>query len=401
MNLPAPLPTCGTLTPIRGQTPEFRWMHEKDVYMADVSRNKQKLVKFDIVAESSVPPDKATTCAKLILDVLTSKVAPFVPIKMVYGLSDNIVYSPKFTDALFDYGIIIYWITSNLTNTMNKMGAQNDMILYGKTLPLNATDVKAYKKDPRQVGGLHCLVTLDLTQLLGTLGNYVVMHETMHCWSMWHEFNHPIKPWKWSTALSDQGKAIVQTPKLETVDFSSMADTSSMMLYDLPEIVYANNTSPIDPTIFTNEKSKLSDGDIAGVRSALLPLNGQPGSIQFERPFGGVVRIMDVPSTTTSPTSTTTTTAKTMSTARTMSTTTARTSSKQDNRFAANSDSAISSILRLFNDNQSDDLPSTSTPKISDTLQTNTIADETYAMWITIASALIIGVFIIWIHNRN
>ena len=95
--LPAPLPSCGVLAPIRGQTPEFRYIRETIANMADVTRNKQKLVKFDIVAESSVAPYKATACAKLIMDVLASKVAPFVPIKMVYGLPDHIATKDTFS----------------------------------------------------------------------------------------------------------------------------------------------------------------------------------------------------------------------------------------------------------------------------------------------------------------
>jgi hypothetical protein len=311
-----PFALCGVKTPIRGQTPQFRYMYNQNVPMADVSRNKQRLVRFEIFADSDVPSDKATTCAKLIMDVLASKVAPFVPIKMVYGLSEDIIstmIAPKLavvdgkgTSDSLDYGIILYVITADMAKMLRKMRgppsptAKSDELLdqltAGFATTINDNDIQITMKDPFSVGGLHCLVALNLNNLLTEGSHFHIMHETLHCWSMWHEFSHPVKSWEWSDKFPPQAQQAMfpEAEHAEHAQSSETADLESVMLYELPEVVFANDTLPFDPEIFTNARSKLSDGDKAGLNLALRPLDRQPGPILLEQPFGGTVRTLNL-----------------------------------------------------------------------------------------------------------
>ena len=201
---------------------------------------------------------------------------------------------------------------------MGLTGVSLDQDISGMELPVNATDLSNLMNTGRiHVGSLHNIVLLDQYALLGEYGHYLVMHETMHCWSMWHEFSHPVPSWQWDPHISDAMNARFQQPtNQDQVQYSDVPDMASMMLYNIPKQAFVDATTPFDPAIFTNEHSQMSDGDKIGVQSALQPLNGKPEPISFEKPFNDTIRTLDITKEdmTATPTTTTTTTTNPMST---------------------------------------------------------------------------------------
>lgn len=243
-------------------------------------RNKQKKIVVEIVRDANVNKKTASKCAQNIMNVLKTKVTPFIPVQFEYGLPEEVVYSNSTLSDKYDYGIIIFIICQNITDFTSTHADDN---LEALTQSINAKDLGTLNL---YEGSLHSVILIGQNAFkpgpYGNIGDYTTLHEIGHALGLRHEMVNPKSNANLISAVTDAEKNI-EDPGMKIGSF----DINSIMFYPYPKEAFENGEFPkgYDLKRFSNKNANYTKKDLAAIKNVLDTLDSKAGEFKMNENF--------------------------------------------------------------------------------------------------------------------
>lgn len=258
--------------------PFYKSVRTKNVPIGDPTRNKQRKIRIQIVRDANVTPANGAKCAKIIMDVITQKIIPNVPVQFEYGGLPDYIDDKLLPEDTYDYGVIIICIVQDITDfTVQK----DDDGVAGLAISINAKDAKT----PGFINGsLYNLILLGQATILGDTGEWLVLHEFGHTFGLRHEQVHPNADIK-SGMYKERDDPKLNDPK--TYDLGPFFDPKSMMNYKYLTSTFTSGTYPSGYNLsnFENKNAKYSKSDVDAIDATFKPLKSKPGPLKYITKF--------------------------------------------------------------------------------------------------------------------
>lgn len=248
--------------------------------IANPKINKQRKIRIQIVRDANVTPANGAKCAQVIMDAITKKILPHVPVQFEYGGLPEYIDAKTMSDKKYnDCGVIVVCIVQNLGDfTVDK----DDDLGSGLSIPMSLVGVKNMdaipdKEKAKLFGALHTLILLGQRHILGDTGDKLILHEFGHAFGLRHEMANP------TSGLVDDKKEPLADPDAKVGPF----DPKSMMNYAYPPSLFKSGKYPAGYSLsnFENKNSKYSKDDVEAINTIFKPLNSKPGPLKFITKF--------------------------------------------------------------------------------------------------------------------